>query len=477
MRVGILTDFPSLALQSGPSLHTAFLHDGLSAKGHEVTLIGPETETAPREGTRTHLFRSVPYPSHPKLKVVVPRPLKQLVTVPELDIIHGQLNNHSIEWANWVRKMNRTAVINTNIIHLPTHSHFILSDKLYDSSVVREFTRLWARDVEKDFARMYNDGDGLVVQSRYMVDYWYERGVRVPIHVVGRPIDPTKFSSQPGEDPFPAHFKNGKRLVCVCRHDREKNLETLLQMFDENIAPRDPEVTLTIVGDGHQHEYLVRMAKRMRNAERIHFPGEVKHGGLIDWYAHADVFVYTSLSETFGNVVNEALWTGLPVVALNDRMGVAHQVLDGENGYLVPPDRVDSGEVFAERCVALTSHRELRRRLGQNAANLARQVSHPDVVIRRFEKIYESSIQRARDEVQEPLAQAGTLAQRKALVKHVAVWARYNYMLLLVANTAGKLGFGRQDHVSAVETGGRRETAPAPRPMPAQAAGLTDAAE
>ena len=477
MRVGILTDFPSLALQSGPSLHTAFLHDGLTAKGHEVTLIGPETETAPREGTNTHLFRSVAYPSHPKLKVVVPRPIKQLVNAPDLDIIHGQLNNHSIEWANWVRKMNRTAVINTNIIHLPTHSHFILSDKLYGSSVVREFTRHWARDVEKDFARMYNDGDGLVVQSRYMVDYWQERGVRVPMHVVGRPIDPRKFSAQPGADPFPSHFKNGHRLVCVCRHDREKNLEALLQMFDEHVAVRDEHATLTIIGDGHQHEQLVAIAEAARHADRIHFPGEVKHGGLIDWYAHADVFVYTSLSETFGNVVNEALWTGLPVVALHDRMGVAHQVVDGENGYLVEPNRVDTGEMFAERCVALTSHRELRRRLGQNAANLARQVSHPDVVVRRFEKIYESSIKRAHDEVREPLSEASTLAQRKALIKHVAVWARYNYTLLLVANTAGKLGFGRRDHVSTLEAKpapSRAEAAPAP---PRQRASLTGAAE
>ena len=224
MRVGILTDFPSLALQSGPSIHTNFLHDGLRKRGYDLTLIGPSTDAQPANDNRVHLFKGVPYPSHPKLKVVVPQPWRQLANPPKLDLIHGQTNNHIIEWANWTRKVNGTAVINTNIIHLPTHSHFILSDKLYGTPFVRDLTRNWANDIERDFARMYNEGDGLVVQSRYMVEYWEERGVRVPIHVVGRPIDPAKFSAQPGADPFPVDFKVGKRLICVCRHDREKNL-------------------------------------------------------------------------------------------------------------------------------------------------------------------------------------------------------------------------------------------------------------
>lgn len=465
MRVGILTDFPSLALQSGPSIHTNFLHDGLRKRGYDLTLIGPSTDAQPANDSRVHLFKGVPYPSHPKLKVVVPQPWRQLANPPKLDLIHGQTNNHIIEWANWTRKVNGTAVINTNIIHLPTHSHFILSDKLYGTPFVRDLTRNWANDIERDFARMYNDGDGLVVQSRYMVEYWEERGVRVPIHVVGRPIDPTKFSAQPGADPFPADFKVGKRLICVCRHDREKNLEDLLRMFDSEIAAQDGEVTLTLVGDGHQHEYLKRIAERGRYADRVHFSGEVHHRALIDWYAHADVFVYTSVSETFGNVVNEALWTGLPVVALHDRMGVSHQVVHGENGFLVPPDRVDTDREFARRVLALTSSREARRRMGQNAANLARQVSHPDVVIRRFERIYEASCQHAEQNGGASLKDASSFVQRRELVRHTSKWARYNYLLLLMANTVGKLGLGRKDHVSTITTASE----PAPARMPAAA--------
>ncbi len=474
MRVGILTDFPSIALQSGPALHTRFLHNGLTRRLHDVTLLGPDTTDADSaNGLRSHLFRGVPYPSHPKMKIIVPRPVRQLLTAPRMDIIHGQTNNHVIEWANWLRKMHRTAVVNTHIIHLPTHSHFILSDGLYQNSFVRDTARQWANNLELDFARMYNEGDGLVVQSRYMVDYWRDRGVRTPIWVVGRPIDPAKFSAQPGEDPFPRSFAVGKRLVSVSRHDREKNIEALIEAFDRHTAAHDPEVTLTLVGHGHDHDNLKRIASRCRHADRIHFPGEVEHARLVDWYAHADVFVYTSLSETFGNVVNEALWCGLPVVALDDRMGVAHQVVDQANGFLVTPDRVDSLEHYGRRCVALVNDRDARQRMGQSAATLARRMSHPDVVLDRFERIYEEAIRHAHDSVPEPLSERGTLAQRAALARHVAVWARWNYTLLAVGNTVGRLGLGRSEVHSNLELD--RPVA-APR-LPARSPAWAQAAE
>jgi len=444
MKVGILTDYPSLAVQSGPSLHTRFLHDGLMRRNHEVLLMGPDTtSTAPADDVETFLLDGVPYPSHPKVRVVVPRPVEKLLRPPKLDIIHGQVNNHVIEYANWIRRMYRTAVLNTHIIHLPTHSHFLLSDGLYANGMVRELTRQSAHSVERAFARSYNDGDALIVQSRFMVDYWRSRGVTVPIEVVGRPIDPAKFSRQPGRDPFPAHLERGSRLVVVCRQDREKNLELLLDIFDRHIAPSDPAVSLTLIGHGHTHASLVAQATRSRYADRIFFAGEVAHNHLVDWYAHADAFVYTSLSETFGNVVNEALWCGLPVIALNDRMGVAHQILDTVNGFLIEPDHVDTATRFAETTLTVLRNRALRQRLAHDAIRFAHRVSHPDVVLSRFERIYEQAIKRAHDCVTEPLSERSVATQRLALAKHVATWARFNYLALGIGSLSKYIGHTR----------------------------------
>jgi glycosyltransferase involved in cell wall biosynthesis len=301
-----------------------------------------------------------------------------------------------------------------------------------------------ALNMEKSFAEtIYNRSDGFVVQSRHFVDYWRERGVKTPIYVVGRPINPDTWSRQPQGDPFPAHFKVGKRLVCVCRHDREKNLRRLIKIFCNNIAPYDDEATLTLVGDGHDHKNLAQACMATPYADRIHLPGESTHEQLVDWYAHADVFVYTSLSETFGNVVNEALWCGLPVVALDDGMGVAGQVVHDVNGALIPPHVIDADGRFGAACLQILGDRQQRRAMGSEAANLSRATSHPDVVLSRFEGIYREAREHCRRTVPVPLERQGKVASWKAFAKAYATWAFWNGTLLTVAHTATRLGASR----------------------------------
>ena len=73
MKVGILSQFPSPAVQSGPAIHTRFLHNGLVRRGHSVTLMGPDTgSVAAIEGQADLLFPAFGYPTHPNVKVAMP---------------------------------------------------------------------------------------------------------------------------------------------------------------------------------------------------------------------------------------------------------------------------------------------------------------------------------------------------------------------------------------------------------------------
>jgi glycosyltransferase involved in cell wall biosynthesis len=389
MKVGIFTEFPSPTVQSGPAIHTRFLATQLEKRGHSVVMLGPDTgDVTPMNGRDAVLFYGLPYMTHPNVRISMPGPYRNLVERPPVDVLHGQTNTPQLEYAGWVHEMWGIPVVNTHTVHLPTHSHFLLSDRLFANDTVRTWWKQQAVNTERVFAGMYNRGDCLVVQSRYFVDYWRERGVTVPIEVVGRPIDPAVFSRPVRRDPFPARFARGKRLLVVCRHDREKRLGHLLDLFARQLAPADREVTLTLVGDGHEHANLYGLARETGYFDRIHFSGEARHDELVDWYGYADLFLYTSLSETFGNVVNEALWCHLPVVALDDGMGVAHQVHPGRNGFLVEPDRPETDALFARRVDQLLSDHDLRGRFAANAGRISRESSHPDAVVRRFEGIY-----------------------------------------------------------------------------------------
>ena len=443
MRVGILTEYPSPSVQSGPAIHTRFYQQQLERRGHDVILMGPDTGSEePVEGT-THLYPAFPYPTHPKVKVAMPGKLSSMYKPPRMDVIHSQTSSHMVHYALWIRDMWQVPLLNTHVIHLPTHCHFLVSDKLWENEFWRGILKQQADDVEANFAKIYNASDHLIVQSRHFVEYWRERGVTVPISVIGRPINAQCFSRQPKGDPFPEHFRVGKRLLVACRHDREKNLEHLLEIFCQEIAPYDAEVTLTLVGDGHDHANLVARAMSTPFADRIHFPGECKHERLVDWYAHADVFVYTSVSETFGNVINEALWCGLPVVALHDHMGVAHQVAHEVNGFLVEPNRVDTEQRFAAAALELLSSRSMRRKMGEEAANLSRRTSHPDVVLSRFEQVFREAKEHCVRTVPTPLSQRNKLVQWRALAQSLGKWVIWNSILLGVAHTATRLGAAR----------------------------------
>ena len=447
MRVGIFTDYPTQAVISGPAIHTSFLKENLERRGHDVTLFGPNTESDEFYGRPgMHLFKGVPYPTHPKVKICMPWPMDNVLHPPKVDIIHGQINSHMMLYGAWMRKMWRIPMLNTHIIHLPTHSHFLVGDKLYKKELVRNILKEQADNTERNLARIMNQGDGMIVQSRFMVKYWEERGIEVPIHVVGRPINPRVFDTPAGDDPFPQNFKKGGRLIVVSRHDREKRLDELIDIFTEHIAPANADVTLTLVGDGAEHQNLRALAEKSPFAERIHFPGEIQHHALVDWYGHADLFVYTSISETFGNVINEALWCGLPCVAYDDQMGVAHQVTNDENGLLVLPDRHDSHEEFTRAVLHLLRDDEHRLRLAKQGAARARNTAHPDVIIDRFEHIYEASIRRCHDLIQVPLSERSKAAQLAELSRAAGGWAAMNSLLLGVAGVANKTGLGRITH-------------------------------
>jgi len=107
---------------------------------------------------------------------------------------------------------------------------------------------------------------------------------------------------------------DAKLILTVGRLAREKNLHLAL----EGVAYlNDPSAHLLIVGDGPSRDDLQRASQRLGIAARTHFTRELPRASLPDIYASADVFVFTSLTETQGLVLIEALASGILVVAVD----------------------------------------------------------------------------------------------------------------------------------------------------------------
>jgi glycosyltransferase involved in cell wall biosynthesis len=115
----------------------------------------------------------------------------------------------------------------------------------------------------------------------------------------------------------------------VGRMAAEKNLQTVLDAFAA-IRVQQPRARLLFVGDGPLKKTLAA-----RHPEHIY--AGMRHGeDLAAHYASSDLFLFPSLTETFGNATTEALASGLCVVAY-DQAAAAELIRDGSNGRLAPP--------------------------------------------------------------------------------------------------------------------------------------------
>ena len=191
--------------------------------------------------------------------------------------------------------------------------------------------------------------------------------------VVGRGVDSEGFAPSLRSDVLRARWNAGAApvLLMVGRVAAEKNVELGLRAFERARALR-PGTQMTVVGDGPARAALEKAYPEAR------FAGVKRGAELAAHYASADVFLFPSLSDTFGNVVMEALASGLPVVAF-DTAAPAEHVVDTVSGRLVAPGDEDAYIAAVTEMVAADTDLAPMRAA---AILAARRASWPDILAR-----------------------------------------------------------------------------------------------
>ncbi|WP_296403698.1 glycosyltransferase family 1 protein [Psychrobacter sp.] len=155
------------------------------------------------------------------------------------------------------------------------------------------------------------------------------------LYEVGRGVDLKRFSITHRSESLRARWGAQKQhtvLVMVSRLSPEKGVDLVIKSFKALQREQlQRAVKLVIVGDGPDKTRLESLAAD--NKEDIIFTGAKTGQDLSEHYASADVFVFASQVETFGNVVVEAMASGLPVYAFND--AAAGMLVTEKSGVLV----------------------------------------------------------------------------------------------------------------------------------------------
>jgi glycosyltransferase involved in cell wall biosynthesis len=161
-----------------------------------------------------------------------------------------------------------------------------------------------------------------------------------------------------------------------------KGVNYLLEAFERTQEENAGEVSLLLLGDGPEEEELKRQIVD-RGVRNVVFAGFRQKAEIPRFFAASDVFVFPTLGDPYGLVVDEAMACSLPVISTTAAGEIQERVEDGVNGYLVSPE--DSA-ALANRMLELATDGGLRSRLGKVSAEKIRDHT-PERWAEDFERI------------------------------------------------------------------------------------------
>jgi glycosyltransferase involved in cell wall biosynthesis len=349
---------------SGVGVTLLRLTEALQARGHAVRVYSASYALAPGQADRPEAHRSpsVPFFLYPDVQWAFPR-LRDVVEDAahfRPDVVHV-----ATEFAMGLAGLRTARLLGVPLI-ASAHTDYTRYAGPYGME--------WLLRSGWHYLRWFYGRAGRVLcPSHYYESQLHARGVR-HTGIWTRGVDPAVFHPRHRCEAFRRALGAGPGDLVVTyigRLAKEKNLDLLLDAW-EALAPRLGGARLVFVGRG---PYAAEI--RRRALPGVHLTGLLTGEALSAAYASADLFVFPSTTETFGNSVIEAMASGLPCIVAAAG-GPLEFVRHGESAYLVAPD---SGPALTEALARLVDDAELRRRLGDGALRAA--------TARRWDTIYD----------------------------------------------------------------------------------------
>lgn len=362
MRITFVTD--TYAPQpNGVATTLHRLVTGLRERGHEVDVIRPASLASQEEGMEVP---SIGLPGYNEVRLGLPMRLllqsKWFRKRP--DVIYV-----ATEWA-----LGASAVTAARALGIPVatgfHTNFQQYMAHYNVPLLERATISYLR-------RVHNRSTCTFVPSQDTIDQLDEQGF-LNLALLPKGVDTRLFNPKKRDQTLRQKWgatEKSRVGIYVGRIAPEKNLPLIVRTFSE-LKQRFPDFQGVFVGGGPKLEEL------KETHPEFHYMGTQRGEELAKSYASADLFVFASTTETFGNVTLEAMASGLVTVAYNYAAAKQH-IRSGENGFTA---EFDNDEQFLEKAEkAMTLDDETFTTIREEARSCARKVRWKKVV-RRFEK-------------------------------------------------------------------------------------------
>lgn len=332
---------------NGVALTVQGLERGLRARGHEVTVVRPRQ--SPRQVAEAHetLAASAEIPRYPGMRFGWPAgwTLRRLWRRRRPDAIYiateGPLGYSAMRAARALRIPVASGF----------HTRFDEYMRDYGAAFLQPLALRWMR-------RFHNTASATLVPTCELSDFLNGQGFATVVHLP-RAVDTARFHPDKRDQALRDAWgvaEDGLAVIYLGRIAAEKNLPLAVRAFRALQAQR-PDARFVWVGEGP-----AAAAIRAQNPDFI-FCGAHRGDELARHFASADLFLFPSHSETFGNVTIEAMASGVATVAF--RYGAAKEHLrDGVNGASI--EGKDENAFVAAACRLATDDAG-RARMGQAA--------------------------------------------------------------------------------------------------------------
>ncbi|MDA8260769.1 MAG: glycosyltransferase family 1 protein [Betaproteobacteria bacterium] len=369
LRIAVVTEtYPPEV--NGVAITLDRLVNGLQVRNHQVMLIRPrqnaEDQPQPTATLSEHLQRGIALPRYEDLKMGLPAKaaLTRLWTRQRPDVVQIATEG-PLGWS---------ALAAANKLRLPVasdfHTNFHSYSSHYGFGLLRRAIVAYLRKFHNKAAVTLVPTEGV---RRELIASGYEN-----LEIIGRGVDTKLFHPGRRDPSLRTHWgvNDSETVVLyVGRLAAEKNLALVFRAFDA-MREAHPGMRLVLVGDGPE-----RTNWQTKRPDAI-FCGIQTGESLAAHYASGDVFLFPSLTETWGNVTIEAMASGLAVVAY-DCAAAEEVILHAENGLKAAPE---DESAFIAQAVSLAHDTAWQRRLGTAAAARAAQLSW-DAIIDSFERV------------------------------------------------------------------------------------------
>ncbi len=351
---------------NGVALTVHGLECGLRGRGHRVSVVRPrQTDEATANADQT-LVRGAPLPRYPGLRFGLPagRTLAALWRTQRPDAIYvateGPLGWSAIRTA---RKFGIPATTGF-------HTRFDEYVERYGAAFLTPIAFAWMR-------RFHNTADATIVPTDQLADFLRSRGFR-DVQVLRRAVDTRLFDPVRRDPVLRATWDADDDVLVVMYLGRiapEKNLDLAVTAF-RAIQREQPHARFVWVGDGPS-----RAAFQAANPDFV-FTGVQRGETLARHFASADLFLFPSLTETFGNVTLEAMASAVPTVAFD--YGAAREHLrDGIHGAAVA---FGDHDAFMRAALRVALDPQARRTMGVQA-RIAVAALNPESVSQHFDAL------------------------------------------------------------------------------------------